>query len=329
MSCVSRFSMSGSATATSMREPSRWVGNAPRRRASSSGSSATTSGSISARLRSTTSSPSCSASTSVSARSSSRSELDEEVAETLARRGLLRQRVVAAGPRRRGRGRRAARRAGGRWARATISSFDFGFARRRRRSSAGARRAAAASASTTAVSGGGAGTGGAGDRRRDAIGSGGAGGRRGAAADGAGAAAPVRRQVVSPPAARVAGRSRAAAPCVRARRVRRSLLARQGRVAFGRVACRSRSGRRGVALVGARSSAALDHRSVRERVVPRDGGASGSAASARPPVARDRIDRVRAPHSRTLALRVGSFRPRTDASRVFAACSARTGPSQS
>ena len=38
MSCVSRFSTSGSATATSMREPSRCVGSAPSRRASSSGS---------------------------------------------------------------------------------------------------------------------------------------------------------------------------------------------------------------------------------------------------------------------------------------------------
>ena len=53
--------------------PSRCVGSAPRRRASSSGSSATTSGSISVRLRSTTARPSCSASTSVSARSPSRS----------------------------------------------------------------------------------------------------------------------------------------------------------------------------------------------------------------------------------------------------------------
>ena len=73
MSCASRFSTSGSATATSMRDPSRCVGSAPRRRASSSGSSATTSGSISVRLRSTTVRPSCSASTSVSERSPSRS----------------------------------------------------------------------------------------------------------------------------------------------------------------------------------------------------------------------------------------------------------------
>ena len=63
------------------------------------------------RLRSTTARPSCSASTSVSDALTEQSELDEEVAEPLARGGLLRQRLAAAAPRRRARGRRGARRA--------------------------------------------------------------------------------------------------------------------------------------------------------------------------------------------------------------------------
>ena len=94
ISCVSRFSSSGSATATSMRVPSRWVGSALSRRASSSLRSATTSGSISVRLRSTTARPSCSASTSVSARSPSRSSSTRMLPSRFARRGLRRQRLA-------------------------------------------------------------------------------------------------------------------------------------------------------------------------------------------------------------------------------------------
>ena len=94
MSWVSRFSNSGSATATSMRVPSRCVGSALSRRASSSDNSATTSGSISVRLRSTSGRPSCSARTSVSDALTEQFELDEDVAELLARGLLLRQRLL-------------------------------------------------------------------------------------------------------------------------------------------------------------------------------------------------------------------------------------------
>ena len=96
MSCVSRFSTSGSATATSMR-----VAVAVRRQRAAGGARPPRGAARRPRDRSRRgrgrrpSSPSCSASTSVSARSLEQAELDEDVAEPLARRGLLRERVAS------------------------------------------------------------------------------------------------------------------------------------------------------------------------------------------------------------------------------------------
>ena len=94
MSCVSRFSTSGSATATSIREPSRCVGSALRRRASSSRQERDDFGIDLGAAEIDDGEPELLGEHVGERAFAEQSELDEEVAEPLAGGGLLRQRLA-------------------------------------------------------------------------------------------------------------------------------------------------------------------------------------------------------------------------------------------
>ena len=138
MSCVSRFSTSGSATATSMREPSRCVGSAPSRRASSSVEERDDFG-IDLGAAEVDDGEAELLGEHVGERAlTEQLELDEQVAEPLARSRLLRAALRSAAPRRRARDRRAARRAGGRCGAWRVGFGSSRVARRRRGAPSGA-----------------------------------------------------------------------------------------------------------------------------------------------------------------------------------------------